>query len=183
MRISVNQYKKINNDKELEKSKSKLRIVYNLTMRLRDLSVAELKDVPPSSNTPNSALSIYKRITGKCIACGKTITVELFSDGSIMNGRQLHCSHFYNTDIYPNIEFYEDNTHLSCAKCNSPYGLHGNKEHYQVNLIKKIGQARFEKLILAKNTIRKLNILEIDRMIFEYRDKSKIEAKRLGVKI
>lgn len=168
--MTIKEYKKINNDRELEKSKKKLRTVYNLFIRLRDLRVAD--------DMANST-----RIIGTCIACGKVIEVDLFSDGSIMNGRQLHCSHFFNTDKYPNVEFYEDNTHLSCAKCNSPYGLHGNKEHYQPNLIKKIGKKRYEGLILAKNTIKKLDILEIDRMIFEYKDKARAEARRLGVKI
>lgn len=181
--MTIKEYKKINNDRELEKSKKKLKTIYNLYIRLRDLSVAEDLPRDPTDKTANPTLSIYKRIIGTCIACGKTIEVDLFSDGSIMNGRQLHCSHFFNTDKYPNIEFHEDNTHLSCAKCNSPYGLHGNKEHYQPNLIKKIGKKRYEELVLAKNTIKKLGILEIDRMIFEYKDKARLEAKRLGIKI
>lgn len=184
--MKISDYKKLNNDKELKKSKKKLRTVFNLFIRLRDFSVERL---PTSSaynltnSTANTTENVYGRITGKCIACGKTIEVELFQDGSIMNGRSLHASHYFNTDKYPNVEFNEDNVHLSCAKCNSPLGLHGNKEHYFLNLIKKIGKKRYEALVLAKNTIKKPDILEIDRMCFEYRDKCRTEAKKLGIKI
>lgn len=186
MGITIKQYKKILNTDELGKSKKTLRRWFNLFIRLRDLSNAGLPTPATSKTTLDTvmpATAIYGRITGKCIACGKIIELELFQDGSIMNGRSLHASHFFNTDKYPNIEFYEDNVHLSCARCNSPYGLHGNKEHYQTNLIKKIRKKGYEALILAKNTTQKLNILDIDRMIFEYKDKSKIQANRLGIKI
>jgi len=165
--MKISQYKKINNDRELEKSKKTLTRWFNLYIRLSGFTLVKETG----------------EIKGKCIACGKTLCLERFSDGSVMNGRDFVASHFFDSDKYPNIQYYEDNLSLSCNRCNSPYGLHGNKSNYQPNLIKKIGQKRFDKLILAKNTISKLNILDIDRMVFEYKDRCKIEAKRLGIKI
>ena len=171
MAIKPKQYKKINNDKELEKSKKRLKTVFNLYRRLAGFE---------RIGTSEAQKPI---IRGKCIACGKILEVELYSDGSIMNGKDFAASHLYDSDKYPNIEFLDDNVWLSCNRCNSPYGLHGNKVHYTINLLKKIGQERFDKLTLAKNTIAKLNILDIDRMIYEYKDKCKIEARRLKIKI
>jgi hypothetical protein len=165
--ITIKQYKKISNDRELEKSKKILKRWFNLYRRLSGFSL----------NLTN------EEITGHCIACNKVMRLERFSDGSIMNGKDFHASHLYDSDKYPNIEFLDDNVWLSCNRCNSPYGLHGNKNHYMINLLKKIGQERFDRLILAKNTIKKINILEIDRMISEYKNKCKTEAKRLGIKL
>lgn len=167
MKITTKQYKKIKNDGELKKSKKKLKVWFNLYIRLSGFTLVKETGA----------------IEGVCIACGKRLSLERFSDGSILNGRNFHASHYFDADKYPNIEFCEDNLWLSCARCNSPYGLHGNKPDYKENLLKKIGQERFDKLILAKNTKNQAGILEIDRMTFEYRDKSKAEAKRLGVKI
>ena len=167
MKISVKEYKKIKNDGELKKSKKTLTRYFNLYRRLAGFTL--VKETGARE--------------GKCIACSKILALECFSDGSILNGRDFHASHYFDKDKYPNIEYYEDNVWLSCNRCNSPLGLHGNKPDYQPNLLKKIGQERFDKLILAKNTKRQLNILDIDRMIFEYRDKAKQEAERLGIKL
>ncbi len=165
--ITVKQYKKINNDRELEKSKKTLKRWFNLYRRLSGFTLVE---------------ETGARV-GVCIACNKKLTLETFSDGSVMNGRDFAASHLYDSDKYPNIEFLDNNVWLSCNRCNSPYGLHGNKNHYHINLVKKIGQEKIDELILAKNTISKLNILDIDRMIYEYKDKCKIEARRLKIKI
>lgn len=188
--MKVQEYKKINNDKELAKSKKKLKVVFNLYRRLvgferKGTSKAEMTINLPKGQViqTNAPEGTYGEITGTCIACGKKLVMELFSDKSILNGRSFHASHYFDADKCPNIEFYEDNVWLSCSRCNSPYGLHGNKPDYKDNLLKKIGQKRYDKLVLAKNTITKSNILDIDRLIFEYKDKSKAEARRLGVKV
>ena len=187
MSITSKQYKKINNSKEYDLAFNRLKLYFNLYIRLRDFNregqFGETLDTEQGINRARGVSNTYERITAKCIACGKTLNLELFSDKSIMNGREMAASHFFNTDVYASVEFYEDNVHLSCARCNSPYGLHGNKEHYQTNLVKKIGDARFEQLIFEKNKIKKYNILELDVLAKEYRDKAKQRAKELGVKI
>lgn len=164
--ITSKQYRKITNNDELKKSKTKLRKKFNKYIVLRDLTKNETTG----------------EIFGFCIACGKKIEVNLFGDKSIANGRQMHASHYFNTDKYPGLEFCEENVHLSCGKCNSPYGLHGNKEHYQPNLVKKLGKKKYDYLIQKSKQVIKLDILEVDRMIFEYGDKVIIEARRLGIK-
>ena len=165
--MKIKTYKKITNDKELKKSKKTLTRWFNLTRRLAGFTLN------PKNN----------EITGTCIACGKTLRLERFSDGSILNGRDFHASHLYDKDKYPNLEYVEDNVWLSCNRCNSPLGLHGNKTEYRINHLKKIGQERVDKLERQRHRVYKPNILDIDRMIFEYKDKSKIEANRLGIKI
>jgi len=166
MLITSKEYKKINNARELKKSKANLKKWFNLFIRLRGFKVK-------STGT----------IEGKCIACPKKLILEKFSDGSVMNGRNFHASHFYDADKYPNLEFYEDNVWLSCSRCNSPNGLHGNKTEYLPNLLKEIGEKRFEKMEILRHQIYKPSILTIDRMVFEYRDKAKAEAGRLGLKV
>lgn len=167
MNITVKQYKKINNDKELQKSKKTLTRWFNLARRLAGFSL----------NAKNN------EITGRCMACGKKLRLERFSDGSILNGRSFHASHFYDSDKYPNLEYYEDNVWLSCNRCNSPYGLHGNKPEYKINLLKTIGQEAIDELERRRHRIYKPNILDIDRLIFEYKDKAKREANRLNIRI
>jgi|GEM_PF-7082302 len=167
MLITSKEYKKINNAKELKKSKSNLKKWFNLFIRLRGFNKVK------STGT----------IEGKCIACGKKLILEKFSDGSVMNGRNFHASHFYDADKYAGLEFYEDNVWLSCNRCNSPNGLHGNKTEYLPNLLKEIGGERFGKMGILAHQIYKADILTIDRMVFEYRDKAKAEAVRLGLKV
>lgn len=164
--MKLKDYKKIKNPDALKKAKIKLRKKFNKYIVLRDLNLNEETN----------------EIYGNCIACGKRINVTLFSDKSIANGRTMHASHFLNTDKYPGLEFYEDNVHLSCAKCNSPYGLHGNKEHYQPNLIKKIGEERYEELIKLSKSVLKLSILDIELIESIIKIKLKDEAKRLNIK-
>ena len=164
--MKLKDYKKISNPVELRNLKTKLKKKFNKYIVLRDL-------------TKNEDTG---EISGTCIACQKKIEVNLFSDRSIANGRQINASHFFNTDKYPGLEFYEDNLHASCSRCNSPYGLHGNKEHYQVNLLLKIGEERYNKLLRLSKTVIRPDILLIDKMIIEYGEKVKTEAKRLGIK-
>lgn len=162
--MTVKQYKKIKNDGELKKSKAVLTKWFNLYCRLRDFQI----DL-------NGNIFYY------CCACGRKIDVTLFSDRSIYNGKDHHASHFRNSDQYGSVEYNEDNVNCSDKQCNR--ALHGNKDAYQINLIKKIGKQRFEKLIRDSNKTNKLNILDIDRMIYEYKDKCHIRAKELSIKI
>lgn len=167
MKITSKQYKRINNDKELEKAKSRLTIWFNLSRRLAGFKRNELSG----------------RIEGKCMACGKIMALELFSDSSIMNGRDFHASHLHDKDKFPNLEYCEDNVWLSCNRCNSPFGLHGNKVLLNANIIKEIGQERFDELERKRHTINKQNILAIDELIKEFKAKAKLQAKELGIKI
>ena len=67
-----------------------------------------------------------------CISCGKYTT--------------LQAGHFYSAGNHPSTKFNEDNVHGQCKRCN--YFLSGNLLPYRENLIKKIGQERFDKITL-----------------------------------
>lgn len=166
MKISIKQFKKLKNTDELKKSKKKLKIWFNLFIRLRDLTLVEQTG----------------EIEGFCISCGKRWLVELYSDKSIINTRGgWVAGHLWKDDRYASVRYDERNVNLQCARCN--VHLSGNESNYAENLKKKIGKKEFEKLNVDRNKIKHWDILEIDRMIFEYKDKCKVRAKELGVKI
>lgn len=162
--MKIKKYKKITNADGLKKEKAELTIWFNRYIRLRDMQKSE-----------DGGIYYF------CCACGRKIDVSLFSTREIYNGRDHHASHYFNSDKYPSVEYNEDNVNLSCKQCNRR--LHGNKDAYEINLIKKIGGDRFEKLRIAKEKIWKPGILQIIDLIEEYKKKAKTEAKRLGVKI
>jgi hypothetical protein len=166
MKISVKEYKKIKNDGELKKSGKKLKTAFNLFIRLRDLSKVEETG----------------QILGKCISCGISWLVGLYSDKSIINAHgNWVAGHYWKDDRYASVRYDERNVNLQCSRCNKY--LSGNESNYAINLKKKIGEKEFDKLNIERNKTKNLNILDIDRMVYEYRDKAKAEAKRLSIKI
>lgn len=166
MKISVKQYKKIGNDKELKKAKSVLTLWFNLAVRLRDLSRDEETG----------------EIQGKCISCGTSWLVGVYSDKSIINPRGgWVAGHLWKDDRYASVRYDERNVNLQCARCNTY--LSGNESNYLENLKKKIGEAEVDKLNQDRNKLKSWNILEIEEMIKHYKLKAKAEAKRLGIKI
>lgn len=166
MKISSKQFKKLKNTDELKKSEKTLTRVFNLFIRLRDL-------------TKNEETG---EIQGKCISCGTSWLVGLYSDKSIINTRGgWVAGHLWKDDRYASVRYDERNVNLQCARCNTY--LSGNESNYLINLRAKIGEKEVEKLNRDRNRLKNWDILEIDRMIYEYKDKCKIRAKELGVKI
>ena len=92
---------------------------------------------------------------------------ECVSCGCDMKGRKGDASHFYSVGGNANLRFNEDNTHLSCVPCNQ--FKHGNLLEYAERLPKRIGQERFERLKLDRNTPTKLSIPEIQERIKHYK--------------
>lgn len=75
---------------------------------------------------------IRRRDEGQpCINCGKY--------------RKLQAGHFYPTSTHSWLRFDEDNTNGECLQCNF-YNSQSHAFGYRVNLIKKIGQERFDAL-------------------------------------
>ncbi|MGU3377640.1 recombination protein NinG [Chryseobacterium sp. M5A1_1a] len=96
-----------------------------------------------------------------CVSCGCKV---------VGNG---HASHFFSVGSHPNVRFYEDNVHVSCVECN--LHKHGNLAEYSLRLPKRIGQARYDMLVvIAKQTTSKLSIPEIKEKIEFYRNKIKV---------
>jgi hypothetical protein len=65
-----------------------------------------------------------------CISCGKYC--------------KLQAGHFYSAGHYSSLRFNEDNVNGQCKRCN--YYLSANLNNYRINLEKKIGKERLEKL-------------------------------------
>lgn len=73
---------------------------------------------------------IRKRDAGKpCISCGATVQ---------------QAGHFYSAGHFDALRFTEDNAHGQCVRCN--YYLSGNLSAYRVNLEKRIGSERLQRL-------------------------------------
>lgn len=96
---------------------------------------------------------------GKCISCGR-----------IMTYAQLDCGHFYSR-IHRNTRYDEDNCHIECHYCNRMSADHLIK--YQENLIKKIGQQRFDLLKVKASMTCKRSAFELELLIKEYEKKVK----------
>lgn len=84
----------------------------------------------------------------KCISCSEIKPVS-----------KMHAGHFFSVGNYASVRFDVDDCHGQCHKCNT--FLHGNLIPYRENLIKKIGQERFDQLEMMS----KLKNFKHDRFI------------------
>lgn len=84
-----------------------------------------------------------------CISCGTT-----------KQDIDYHAGHFYGRKAYPSVRFDLDNIFRQCGN-NCNLHLSGNVHEYRVNLIKIIGQKRFDELTLRKNGVLKMPVDKI----------------------
>ena len=83
---------------------------------------------------------------------------------------QLDCGHFHSR-IHRNTRYDEDNCSCECHYCNRISADHLIK--YQDNLIKKIGQKRFDLLKAKASMTCKRSAFELELLIKEYERKVK----------
>jgi len=103
---------------------------------------------------------IRVRDKGKpCVSCGCRVKG---------NG---HASHMFSVGSSPSLRFNEDNVWRSCVECN--LHKHGNIAEYSIRLREKIGEERFNSLVVNRNIPLKLSVEEIKQLIVEYRQKIK----------
>lgn len=93
-----------------------------------------------------------------CISCGQP--KELF---------EMHAGHFFPVGGHEAVRFNEDNVHGQCKYCN--YFKHGNPVAYKKNLIKKIGQERFDKLEIRSQNRSNMMRFEVEYLIGVYKEK------------
>lgn len=112
---------------------------------------------------------IRVRDSGKpCISCDRPLT-DKFDAG-----------HFFSVGAYPNIRFDRDNVHGQCVYCNQH--LHGATNEYAIRLPSRIGQFRYDALLLRRNNTGKLSITQIKEHIQMYKEMTKqIELKRIDL--
>lgn len=133
---------KLSKVKGLAALKNDLQKVFNTFIRLRD--------------TQTGALHGTKYFV--CISCGASKEVT-----------EMHAGHYFPVGGHEAVRFDEDNVHGQCRHCN--YFKHGNEKGYRVNLIKKIGQERFNKLELRAHNLSKMHRFEVELLIQEYKAK------------
>ena len=85
--------------------------------------------------------------------------------------KKLNSGHFYNANNHWNVRFNEDNVHLQCEHCNT--FLSGNLINYRENLLKKIGEGKFQLLEAEANKTRKFTKEELKEIIETYKKKIK----------
>jgi len=79
----------------------------------------------------------------KCISCGVQLP---FSIADYQGG------HLFKAELYSGLIFHPDNVHAQCIRCN--HMLSGNEAGYINGLIKRIGWARYTKLVSLQESLR-----------------------------
>jgi hypothetical protein len=97
----------------------------------------------------------------KCISCGKIKPFEM-----------MDCGHYFSR-THMATRFSEDNAHGECSYCNRFCADH--LVGYHDNLVKKIGQERYNRLVWQHNEAKHWTDFELEEMIKRY----KLEIKRL----
>lgn len=85
--------------------------------------------------------------------------------------KKKNAGHFFNANNHWSVRFDEDNCHLQCEHCNT--FLSGNLIEYQGNLIKKIGQEKYDALVERARKTRKFTIQELQEINEIYKQKIK----------
>lgn len=95
----------------------------------------------------------------KCISCGQ---IKPFD--------KADCGHYFSR-VKMSTRFDEDNAHAECSFCNRFKADH--LEGYRENLIKKIGQPRFDVLRYRSNQTKKWSAFELESLIKYYKEQNK----------
>lgn len=85
--------------------------------------------------------------------------------------KKSNAGHYYNANNHWNVRFDENNVHLQCEHCNT--FLSGNLINYRENLLKKIGEGKFQLLEAEANKTRKFTKEELKEIIETYKKKIK----------
>ena len=105
---------------------------------------------------------IKARDEGKpCISCG----VPWSSD--------FQAGHYFKAELYSNLKFHEDNIHGQCQPCN--LRKEGNLGPYSVNLPRRIGVDKFQKLneLAKQHEVKKWDREELNQIRKYYKQKLK----------
>ena len=82
---------------------------------------------------------------------------------------QMNAGHYWSVGNHTAVRFDEDNCHGQCIACNK--FKHGNLIHYTLNLVKKIGQDRYDKLEMKRHNKSKMMVFEVQLLTEIYREK------------
>lgn len=103
-----------------------------------------------------------------CISCGR------FQSAA---GGNLQAGHYYKSETFPALRYCEKNNNSQCLSCN--IFKEGNRQGYEIGLIKKYGQAAVDKLKLQAHNKAKLGRFELELLIKIFTDKlNKLKQER-----
>ena len=91
----------------------------------------------------------------RCISCGQIKKFE-----------QADCGHFFSR-THMSTRWDEDNCHAECARCNRFVADH--LVGYQRNLVTKIGQMRYDKLVWKASQTKHWTDFELQELIKHYK--------------
>lgn len=126
------------------------------------------KDGPYYKKILQAVFNTFIKLRDKndgCISCG-TKKPDI----------QYAAGHFFTVGSAPALRYNEDNVHRQCnVYCNDKKS--GNIANYRPNLIKKIGQDRFDYLESQKGVAKHYTVDELKELIVIYRQKIKELSK------
>ena len=127
-------------------------------LKIRKLAVKPLSYFKQQAQTAFNSYIRQRDAGNSCISCGRN------------TGAKMNAGHYRTVGANPELRFDEDNCHLQCEHCNSYRS--GNIEEYTPNLIEKIGQERFDRL-MGVHELPKWKREDYERIRNEYRLKLK----------
>lgn len=95
-----------------------------------------------------------------CISCGKLQSAA---------GGNLQAGHYYKSQLHPALRYEITNVNSQCRQCN--VFLEGNRQGYEIGLIKKYGQKAIDDLKLRAHNKAKLGRFELELLIKEFTQK------------
>lgn len=104
-----------------------------------------------------------------CVTCGKRL-----------HWKEADCGHFRtrNKKIH---RFNEKNCNIQCTYCNQ--FLKGEQYKHGQYIDKKYGEGFADYLTSTENQICKRNRVDFEFLIAEYKQKAKVEAERINIKL
>lgn len=106
---------------------------------------------------------------GVCISCSRIKPFE-----------EMDCGHFFSR-VNMSTRFHEDNCHCECRHCNR--FVEDHLIGYQKNLIRKIGEERYNRLAVLSKQIKKWSPYELEEMITYYAEKVRRLSAEKGIPV
>ena len=142
----------------------------------KELQAFNNKDKTVLKQKAQNAFNKYIRLRdrgAKCISCNKPIALYKNNKGIFMP--DADAGHFYSRGSYSSVRFNTNNVWVECKSCNRFSEIH--LLGYEKNLLKKIGQLRYDKLKEESKKLKKYDAVYYQRIINIFNKKSKILEK------
>lgn len=128
------------------------------SLKVRKLAVQPLSHFHKQAQSAFNEFIRHRDIADPCISCGR------------FHGGQWHAGHFRTVKASPETRYDEDGCHKQCMPCN--HHLSGNIPNYKPNLIAKIGQEAFDRL-MGPHELKKWTREQLQELAANYRQKTR----------